>query len=102
MASRRVPRSLRLYRKGRVLALGSWSQVRKHSLTVADPQPSADTRPLPKPQGAGNPAPQVSSLGLFSRLLKRLATRRSVLPVAPSLRFSGSPSIASLPDHLEV
>jgi len=51
----RVPRSLRLYRKGRVLALGLWSQVRKYNLTVADPQPSADTRPVPKPARSGAP-----------------------------------------------
>ena len=27
---------------------GLWSQVRQHNVTVADPQPSAVTRPLPK------------------------------------------------------
>jgi len=38
-----------------VLALGLWSQVRQHNLTVADPQPSAATRPLPKPARSGAP-----------------------------------------------
>jgi hypothetical protein len=34
---RRVPRSLRLYRKGRVLALGLRPHVCEHTVTVADP-----------------------------------------------------------------
>jgi hypothetical protein len=55
VALSRVPRSLRLHCKGRMLALGLLSQVRQHNLTVADPQP-ADTRaPCQNRQGAGHP-----------------------------------------------
>jgi hypothetical protein len=84
---------LRLYRKGRVLALGLWSQVRKHNLTVADPQPSAAARPLQEPQGAGHPARtgrlwfQAVAIAQFSRCLQV---------------FSRSHQLSDLPDMSQI
>src|SRR5579862_2666818 len=54
--------------QGAGASVGLQSEVHKHNLTDADPQHSAITRPLPKPQGAGHPADPSSECPRITRV----------------------------------
>ena len=94
-ARSRVPRSLRLYRKRRVLALGLWSQVRQRTLRSPTRSPPPSPAPCQKKPTRDTPGKALKDMQVTTNRVRHPAFGEGMTSVVPQTRRidpGGTPS----------